>query len=240
MHPRSRPPLTRKPPHRRLSLRDGAGFTLIELLVAMVIALVIFGATLTALQVTTYDQTRDQAYAQEVTSTDTAFARLLHDLRQATLFTSVTPNSISFQMVVGSTTYNVVYNCTAADSLGGSYTRCARTQNPAPTAAPAPGSTALEFDIAHVKNGTVSTFCNTGGTASSGSVFFPSNPNITNTDGSGLACDEAYEQEVASLQPTYIQVHVQVPASGNLTSGGQTHQTVLSSGVFIPNLDAGS
>jgi prepilin-type N-terminal cleavage/methylation domain-containing protein len=232
MPDRSTPTLTR--------LRATHGFTLVELLVAMVIALVIFGATLTALQVVTHDQNRNQAYAQEITSTEVAFARLQHDLRQATLFTSVTPNSISFQMAIAGTPYNIAYNCSAADSLGGSYTRCARTQAMWPTAAPAPGATALSSDIQHVQNGNISTFCNTGGTGPSGSVFLPSNPNITNTDGSGSACDEAYELEIANLQPTYIQLHIQVPASGGLASGGLTHQTVLSSGVFIPNLDAGS
>jgi prepilin-type N-terminal cleavage/methylation domain-containing protein len=236
--PARAPDDTRTRLNRRLA--DASGFSLIELLIAMVIAMVMFGTTLTALQVMTGNQNRDQAYAQEVTSTEVSFARLLHDLRQATLFTSVTPNSVAFQMAVAGTTYNVAYNCTAADSLGGSYTRCARTQAVAPTAAPAPGATASSTDIQHVWQGGISRFCNAGGTAPSGSVFLPSNPNITNTDGGGLACDEAYEQEVASLQPTYIQVHVQVPASGSLKSGGLTHQTVLSSGVYIPNLDAGS
>jgi hypothetical protein len=143
-------------------------------------------------------------------------------------------------MAVGGTTYDVAYNCTAADSLGGIYTRCAQTQALAPAVPATPGATAGSLDIQHVANGTISTFCNPSGTVQSGSVFFPSNPNVTNTDGSGLACDEAYEREVAGLQPTALQVHVQVPASGDLTSGGLTHQTVLSSSVFIPNLDAGS
>jgi prepilin-type N-terminal cleavage/methylation domain-containing protein len=225
------------PTHR---LRDSRGFTLVEMLVAIAVALVIFGATLSALEVMTRAQSRDQAYAAEVTGTQTTFARLIHDLRQASLFTSVTANSVSFQMVVGSATYNVAYNCAAADSLGGSYTRCARTQAVAPATPAAPGATTSSFDIQHMANGRISTFCNAGGTATSGSVFFPANPNVANTDGSGLACDEAYEREIASLQPTSLLVHVQVPASGDLRSGGLTHQTVLSSAVFMPNLDAGS
>lgn len=238
MHAPSRPNSNR--PRLKSRLAGADGFSLIELLVAMSIALVIFGATLSALQVMMGDQSRGQAYAAEVTSTEAAFARLLHDLRQATLFSSVTPNSIAFQMVVAGTTYNVAYNCAASDTLGGSYTRCARTQAVAPTAAPAAGSTAESVDITHVANGGISTFCNTGGTAPSGSVFLPANANIANTDGSGLTCDEAYEREIAALQPTYIQLHIVVPASGGLTSGGLTHQTVLTSGVYIPNLDEGS
>jgi len=226
----------------RSLLARSDGYTLVELLIAMVVALVIFGGTLTAVDVMTRTQTRDQAFAQEVTASQTSFARLLHDLRQATLFTSVTPNSISFQMVSGGSTYNVSYNCTATDALGSPYTRCAQTQAVAPATPAAAGATAESFDIVHVANGGITNFCNNDGSAPSGSVFFPSNPNITNTDGSGLSCDEAYEREIAALGggPTYMQVHIQVPASGDLTSGGLTHQTVLSSAVFLPNLDAGS
>jgi prepilin-type N-terminal cleavage/methylation domain-containing protein len=232
------------PAHQRIlpthRLHDSRGFTLIEMVVALAVAVVIFGATLTSLEVMTRAQTRDQAYAAEVTGTQTAFARLIHDLRQASLFTSVTPNSVAFQMIVGGTTYNIAYNCTATDSLGGSYTRCAQTHAVAPATPATPGATALSLDIQHVANGQTATFCNTGATGPSGSVFFPANPNVANSDGSGLACDESYEREVASLQPTSMQVHVQVPASGDLRSGGLNHQTVLSSAVFMPNLDAGS
>jgi prepilin-type N-terminal cleavage/methylation domain-containing protein len=225
---------------RRLKAADG--FSLIELLIAITITLIVAGTTLTALSLLIRTQARDQAYAQEVTNTQTGFARLLHDLRQATLFQSVTPNSIAFQMVSSGATYNVAYSCTAADSLGGSYTRCAQTQALAPSTPATPGAAANSLDIIHVSNGGISNFCNGAGTAPSGSVFFPSNPAIANTDGSTLACDEAYEREIASLSggPTEMQVLVQVPASGDLTSGGMSHSTVLSSAAFLPNLDAGS
>jgi prepilin-type N-terminal cleavage/methylation domain-containing protein len=218
------------------------GFTLVELLLVMSLTTVIVGVTLDALGVITRTQTRDQAYAQEINTTQAAFARLTHDLRQATAFRSVTPNAISFSMVEGGTTYNVAYDCTAADSLGSGHTRCAQSQAVAPALPAAAGSTPRSFDILHIVNGSTSTFCSADGSGQSGSVFFVSNPGIANTDGSNLACDEAYEREIASLGggPTFVQVKVRVPASGDLASGGLTHTTVFRTGVFLPNLDAGS
>ncbi len=220
------------------------GFTLIELLVVLVMMIVVLTATLTALGSVTTTETRDQAYAQEVTATQTALARLVHDLREATKVLLVSPSKLEFQLSVNGTAYNVLYDCTAADSLGTGYTRCARTQATAPTPPPAAGAVAGSLDIQHIYNDAThgySTFCKSDGSALSGSVFFVSNSNIPNTDGSNLTCDEAYEDEIAGLDaPTYVQVQVEVPASGNLVRGGLTHLTVLSTGAFLPNLDAGA
>jgi prepilin-type N-terminal cleavage/methylation domain-containing protein len=222
--------------------RDEGGFTLVEMLVTLVIFLVIIGSTLTLLVAATRAQKRDQSYAQEIASTQASLSRLVHDLREAISFQLVSPNAIQFQMMSGSTTYNVKYDCTAADTLGSAYRRCARTQAAAPTAPPAAGSSPQNLDIQHVANGTISTFCDTTGSAQSGSVFFVTNPAIPNTDGSTLACDEVYEQLVGSQLkiPSYVQVLVRVPASGDQSSGGMTHQTVLASGAYLPNSDAGS
>lgn len=224
--------------------RTGAerGYTLVEMVVAMAIVIPITFATFALLEAATRSQARDQSYAQEVTSTQTALARLTHDLRQATSFQLVSPNAIQFQLVANGTTYSVRYDCTASDSLGSSYRRCARTQAVAPSAPPAASSTPGALDILHVANGTIATFCNTLGTAPSGAVFYFSNPTIANTDGSGLACDEAYEQLIGPQlkTPTYVQVLVRVPASGDQIRGGLTHQTVLESGAFLPNSDAGA
>jgi type II secretory pathway pseudopilin PulG len=227
---------------------DGAasehGFTLIELLVVLVMMIVVLTATLTVLGSVTTTQTRDQAYAQEVMATQTALARLVHDLREASQILLVSPSKLEFQLLVNGTTYNVLYDCTAADSLGTGYTRCARTQATAPTTPPTAGSVAGSLDIQHIYNNAshgYSTFCNSGGSAPSGSVFFVSNSNIPNTDGSNLACDEAYEDEIAGLAaPTYVHVQVEVPASGSLVRGGLTHLTVLSTAAFLVNLDAGA
>jgi hypothetical protein len=208
----------------------------------MVLTLFIAGTTMSVLNVATQAQSRDQSYAQEVTGTQTALARLIHDVRQATAFSQVSPNVIQFQMVVGANTYNVRYDCTASDSLGSAYRRCARTQAVAPAAPATAGSVAGALDIQHVANGTVSTFCTPTGSGTSGSVFFISNPTIPNTDGSLLACDEAYENLIGPQlkTPTYVGVQVNVPASGDLVRGGLNHQTVLSSGTFLPNSDSGA
>jgi type II secretory pathway component PulJ len=66
--------------------RTERGYTLIEMVVAMAIVIPITFATFALLEAATRSQARDQSYAQEVTSTQTALARLTHDLRQATSF----------------------------------------------------------------------------------------------------------------------------------------------------------
>src|SRR5947209_13567964 len=219
------------------------GFTLIEILIVMALMLVVASATMAALTGATAAQSRDQAYGDEVTSTQAALTRLTHDLRQATAITQVTPSALQFQILLGGLTYNVRYDCSAADSLGGSYRRCARTSAPASGTLPSPGSKAGPNDIQHVANGTSATYCNTGGTAQNG-VFVLANPAVINTNGSGLACDEAYETILANqltlIAPTYLQVMVKVPASGDKTGGGLSHQTVLQSGAFLQNLDSGA
>ena len=218
------------------------GWTLVELLVVIVMMILVMTATLDLLQAATSTQLRDQSYAQEVTDSQTALARLVHDLRQATVLQVVSPNVIQFQLTANGTSYNVKYDCTAHDTLGTGYTRCARTQATAPSTPPVAGSTPGSLDIQHITNGAISTFCNSTGTDKSGSVFFVSNPTIANSDASGLACDEAYEDLIGPewRTPTYVQVLVSVPASGSQVHGGMTHQTVLKTGVFLPNSDSGA
>lgn len=230
--------------HRR-SVYAEAGFTVVEIVIAMAMTTVLMTATLYALSASTRNQSHDESYAEEITSTQASLARLVHDLREATQVLFVTPDKLEFQTVpINGTSYYVLYDCTAADSLGSSYTRCARTQAVAPGQPPAASATAGSLDIQHIYNDAArySTWCNSGGTAASGAVFFVSNPNIPRTDGSTAACDEAYEWEIASLAnaPVYVHVQVEVPASGNLVQGGLTHHTLLSTGTFLPNLDAGA
>lgn len=218
----------------------------------MTISLVITGAAMTLLMVTTRTEARDQSYAQEIQAAQTGLARMIHDLREATAFIAVKPWMVEFQIPLNGTTYNVEYNCEAPDTLGGSYTRCARTQNVAPGAPPA--ATALSeppiTDIQHVWNNPDNTadlssgdgyaaFCNTAGTAPSGSVFFVQNANMPNPDTSPPACDENYEANYVATQPDYVQVRVDVPASGDQRSGGLNHSIVLEAGTYLPNLDWG-
>jgi Tfp pilus assembly protein PilW len=225
-------------------LNEESGIGLVEMLVASTMMLAIITATVSVLISGTRAQTRDESYAEEITSTQAALSRMVHDLRQATAFEQISPYLIEFQMAVGSTTYNVEYNCNATDSRGSPYTRCARTQAVAPANPPAAGSSAYEFDIQHVWNSPTNgytTFCNGSGTATSGSVFFVTNPSIANTDGSTAACDQTYQNLLASLNaPTYVQIQVEVPASGGQTRLAMNHLTVLESGTYLPNLDAGA
>jgi Tfp pilus assembly protein PilW len=242
--------------HRRICAAGSpasrqCGFTLIELLIVMLGFIIVITATTNILLSSATTARRDQSYAQEVASAQGALARLVHDLRQATSFpVPVLPGVIEFQEQVGGTTYNVKYDCTATDSLGSPYRRCARTQAIAPAAPPAAGSSAAPDDIQHVWNNPANTtdvpsghdysaFCTTTGSASSGSVFFVGNPNTANTDGSTLACDETYEG-VVSQAPDYVQVRVQIPAAGDQVTGGLRHMIVLQDGTYLPNLDSGA
>lgn len=216
----------------------------------MAISLVVAGAGMSVLLVSTRTEKRDQSYAQELQSAQAALGRMIHDLREATSFpVPVEPWMVEFQTKISGTTYNVEYNCKASDTLGGSYTRCARTQALAPAAPPAATASSSPplTDIQHVRNNPTntadgngySTFCNASGTAVSGSVFFVENPNMPNPDTAPAACDENYEANYVAVQPDYIQVRVQVPASGDQSSGGLTHSIVLQAGTYLPNLDSG-
>jgi hypothetical protein len=221
------------------------------MLVAMLTVFFVVGATLYALQAATNAQIRQQAYSDEITTTQGAVARLLHDLRQASRIVFVEPYAVEFQMAVTQVTngvshqvtLDILYQCNAPDSLGSGYTRCARVQSVDPNPLPAVTSTPGPGDIQHVINGGSTVYCNTNGSAASGSIFFPQNASTTNPDVSPPACDENYEAIVAA-QPSFLQVLIQVPASGDL-SGRQKatalqHTTTFSGGAFIRNwnLDA--
>jgi type II secretory pathway pseudopilin PulG len=218
-----------------------------EVLLTAVIMLVVLTATLYSLGSTTRTQARYQSYAQEITNTQGALAHLVHDLREATQVVFVTPDKLEFKVPLKvdgtTTTWTVLYDCTASDSLGSGYTRCARTQS-STGSPPAAGPTARSEDIQHVWNNASRywTFCNSSASGPSGAVFYISNSNIPNTDGSTAACDETYETELGLLVngAQFVQIQVAVPASGNLTRYGMTHRTVLSTGTFVPNLSAGA
>jgi len=226
---------------------EEAGVGLIELVLVVGLTIVVLTATLYSLDATSRTQSRYQNYAEEITAAQGSLSHLVHDLREATKVLFVTPDKLEFQVplkVAGvTTTWTVLYDCTASDSLGSGYTRCARTQSSTGTP-PTAGSTAGSEDIQHVWNNAsrFSTFCNAGGTAPSGAVFYISNSNVPDTDGSTAACDNDYENTLGFLAngAQYVQVQVDVPASGTLTRGGLRHNTVLETATFLPNLSAGA
>ena len=129
-----------------------SGFALMELLAALVVGIVLMSATFAALNSTTKAQIRDQAYAQEVTATQTALARMVHDLREATeirvrdAVQGRVPDAADRRQ-----TYTVLYDCTASDTLGSGYTRCARTQTTSGSL-PAAGSKPGTEDVQHIYN----------------------------------------------------------------------------------------
>ncbi|HUZ29200.1 MAG TPA: prepilin-type N-terminal cleavage/methylation domain-containing protein [Solirubrobacteraceae bacterium] len=236
----------------RLAACDESGFTLIELLIAATLFLVVVGAAMTVMVAASNTQARDQAYAIQVQTSQVALAKLMHDLRDAESPVTVGPGTLQFRVVVpgsdGSTTaWNVKYDCTAPDSLGAPYTRCARTQAVAPNSPPSYASTAGAQDIQHVWNNPTNTqdlgsgndysaFCKPDGSAPSGSVFYAQNPNIADTNTSPPACDQTYQLIVGNA-PDYVKVRVQVPSGGDQPNSAIKHYIVLSDGTYLPNLD---
>ena len=230
----------RKPCAAAVRLLEGqAGVTLVELLVVTSMMVLVVWAAMTLLITSSRDQSRDQAYAQEISSTTSAMARLAHDLRQATKVVSASPNSIEFLMPVSGSTavYDIKYSCTATDTRGAGYTRCARVQSTYPAPLPQVGSTAGSADIVHVSNGAISTYCTANGSAPSGSVFFFQNAVTPDTTPGAAACDESYVARIA-LNPTYVGLRVVVPAAGDVVRlAALTHSTVLQDGAYMRNLD---
>jgi prepilin-type N-terminal cleavage/methylation domain-containing protein len=229
-----------------------SGFTLVEVLIALALFFVVMAAVTTVMVSASNTQARDQAYATEVQTSQVALARLVHDLRGAEAPVTVGPGTIQFRLIVNgsggtSTSWNVKYDCTAPDTLGTPFTRCARTQAVAPSAPPAYTSTAGPLDLQHVWNNPTNTsdlsagndysaFCMTNGSAPSGSVFFAQNPNIADTTSSPPACDQTYQLIVGNA-PDYVQVKIQVPAAGDPIRNGLQHAVVLSDGTYLANLD---
>jgi Tfp pilus assembly protein PilW len=220
-------------------LEGQAGVTLVELLVVTSMMVLVVWASLTLLVTSSRDQHRDQAYAEEISSTTAALARLAHDLRQATKIVSASPNSIEFLMPVSGSTavYDIKYTCTASDTRGAGYTRCARVRSVYPAPLPAVPATAASADIVHVSNGSIATYCTSNGSGPSGSVFFYQNAVTPDTTPGATACDESYVDRI-SLNPTYIGLRVVVPAAGDVVrQAALTHSTVLQDGAYMRNLD---
>lgn len=223
----------------RLAYRE-TGTTLIELLVVSTLLVGVVGATLTFLDFGARTQQRDQSFGQQLTTSQHTLARLMHDLREATKIVTASPNTVEFLLPVGTTTYDVKYDCTQPDSLGSGYTRCSRLQSVYPNPLPSPPATAGANDIPHVQNGGVLTYCKLDGSNQAGSIFFFQDATVPDTNISPPACDEPYQQTVAGLNPAYVQVLVKVPAGGGQPAAGATHSTELESGAFLQNLTTGS
>jgi type II secretory pathway pseudopilin PulG len=104
-----------------------AGHTLVELLVAIILALVVFGAALTAYQVSVRGERETQARSQAVLDARTAMNRMVRELREGIApVTLVGTTVILFQVPTTGGNQWVRYDCT-----GGSCRRAqAATQPP--------------------------------------------------------------------------------------------------------------
>lgn len=105
---------------RRL-LAEQRGFTLIELLVGMVMALVVFTATLGLLIASLHKETSAQLRASQLDQAQVAMGRLVRDLRQSTSLTVTNSGSISYTEPTTSGSTSVTFACSSSTST------CTRT-----------------------------------------------------------------------------------------------------------------
>lgn len=133
-------------------MRDEAGFVLMELLVVVGLFLVVVGATLTLLAVGTRSATRDQAFADEISSSESGLGQMVHEIRQATSVTATTPNSIDFVATLGGQPMRVFYECDIPVP-GTPFNKCVRLSAAAGAALPALAT--AQVVATHIANGTL-------------------------------------------------------------------------------------
>jgi Tfp pilus assembly protein PilW len=186
---------------RRLAALDGeAGMTLIELLVAMIMGMIVVGASTAMLISAVRDQPKQQKQAENVDTARYELERMTREIRDGVSVTSSAPNSVSFVARVrrttcggsvpasqsaGSIQCQIVYSCTT--------TSCTR----------------VEREVGKTSGGVTSTIV-TGIDSSEVFCFVPS----ANTD--PTECGPAQ----TSKSPTYVGITLKVPnpsGPGSLT-----------------------
>ncbi|HEY2335392.1 MAG TPA: prepilin-type N-terminal cleavage/methylation domain-containing protein [Solirubrobacterales bacterium] len=186
---------------RRLAALDGeAGMTLIELLVAMIMGMIVVGASTAMLISAVRDQPKQQKQAENVDTARYELERMTREIRDGVSVTSSAPNSVSFVARVRRTTCGgsvqasqsvasiqcqIVYSCTT--------TSCTR----------------VEREVGKTSGGVASTIV-TGIDSSEVFCFVPS----ANAD--PTECGPAQ----TSKSPTYVGITLKVPnpsGPGSLT-----------------------
>jgi prepilin-type N-terminal cleavage/methylation domain-containing protein len=114
-------------------VREQGGFTLIEQLIAMVLSLIVVGATLTALESMLKAAPANQEWSHTVANTQAGLFRMTRELRQGLNVTLVTAYVMSADVVISGKTQHVLYQCDLSSS-------CTRKSTTAPEAAPARGA----------------------------------------------------------------------------------------------------
>lgn len=124
-------------------MRAEHGFTLPEVLVVLAVLPLVLIALLKALDTTSQLAPRSVAYADAVGEAGTGLSRAIRDIRQAYRVLGSTPNSLTFQAVIGGTDTQVHIACDVAspatDDSGAAYRRCVRSTAAVGGTLPAPG-----------------------------------------------------------------------------------------------------
>jgi type II secretory pathway component PulJ len=101
------------------------GVTLIELLVASLLALVVFGAILGALESGQQVQARDTEWALTMQEGRAGLARMAREIRQASKVEKAEAGTIEFLATIASTVWKIRYEC-GVEQPGTEYHQCVR------------------------------------------------------------------------------------------------------------------
>ncbi len=125
----------------RLGAQSEAGFTLIEMLIASVLAVVLLGAVLAALENSQRVQARDTEWALTLQEGRAGLARMAREIRQASKVEKAEASTILFMAAVSGKTkpWQIKYECSVAQS-GTTYDECVRFAAEEGTSLPTTGT----------------------------------------------------------------------------------------------------
>jgi type II secretory pathway pseudopilin PulG len=109
---------------RRRALSED-GFTLIEALVSSALAVILFGAVLTALENSQQVQARDTEWALTLQEGRSGLARMAQEIRQASKVEKAEASTILLLRTISGKSWQVKYECSVAQS-GTIYDECVR------------------------------------------------------------------------------------------------------------------
>jgi Tfp pilus assembly protein PilW len=155
-----------------------------ELVVSMGMALVVLGATVTALVYGMREQARSADYSYAQSDARTGLDAMVSQIRQATNIVADGPNFIDFDVNLGGIAYQVYYECDVPQT-GTSYNKCVRLQTTVGATLPAlsTGTTV----IGDVTNGTVANPVFTFAPDSIAPYYMTASVDVPSNNGDGLA-----------------------------------------------------
>ncbi len=190
--------------------REQRGQSLVELLIASALSVVVLGAIGTLLVASQRQQQKNANYDNAQGNAQAELDKMVGQIRDAQDIISWSANSVDMDVDVGSTEYQVYWECDV--SAGNGWDKCVRLQTT--VNGPLPALSTATTIIPYLTNGT-SVFTWTTETTAPGSTTSP------------------------NLAPDYVTATIDVPASNGVTSGHLSiNRTIaFSEGALIRNLD---